>query len=433
MGPIINAVLRHADRHPTRLAMRCHEACFSYADLVREITTRMQAFVTDQADTLTVEGGAEMPDKVLDALARLGMGFSIVGATSGSMGPAKSYVRTQASWITSFLLEQECFGVSADDVVLAHGNPSHSLFFYAICNALYAGASVLCAKGFRPDDLYAQAAELRATVLYAVPTQLEMLVKHRQQTTVPTVRLVLSSGARFAAHNIDSIRKIFPNAAIIDFYGASETSYIALASHTSDRRCPAGSVGKAFPGVTIYIEPLQGFTEDQPAAHGAQAEIGRIWAHSDMLFERYLGVPPAAYEERIDQSGRRWLTVGDLGWINDDGYLFLAGRTDRTINVSAVKIQPEEIEAALMGHLAVMQAAVVGLPDGLRGERLVAALQLKSPVLAAELIAYLRPRLGDQKVPRDYRLLSQWPMTPSGKTDLAAVRRLMLAADTERL
>ena len=433
MSPIITGVLCHADRQPGHLALLCHEKHFSYADLASEIAARMQALAAHHPDEITVNGDADMPDKVLDALARLGLGFPIVGATSGSIGPAKSYVRTQASWVSSFLLEKACFAIDADDCILAHGNPSHSLFFYAACNALYAGATVACARGFRPDDLLAQAADLRATVLYAVPTQLEMIVRHSQQRTVPSVRLVLSSGARFSTQNIQSIKRIFPNANIIDFYGASETSYIALANHTSDSLLPAGAVGKSFPGVKLSIEPVQGFAENRSAVPKSQTEIGRIWVHSDMLFERYFGAAPASFEESIDQSGRRWITVGDLGWINAQGYLFLVGRTDRTINVSAVKIQPEEIEAALLTHPAVAHAAVIGLPDGLRGERLVAALQLKSSALAAELIAHLRPRVDDHKVPRDYRLLSQWPMTPSGKTDFVAVRSLMLASDTKRL
>lgn len=433
MGPLITAILRQADCQPGRLALLFNETRLSYAELSHETTRRMHSLAAADPEALTVDSGADMPDKVLDALARLGLGFSIVGATSGSTGPAKSYARTQASWINSFLLEQECFAINADDRILAHGNPSHSLFFYAICNALYAGATVACSRGFRPDYLLAQAVDLHATVVYAVPTHLEMIVRHSQQITAPTVRLVLSSGARFSTENISSIKRIFPNATVIDFYGASETSYIALANHTSDVRPPAGSVGKPFPGVAICVESEQGFPKNQPAVHGTHTGIGRIWVQSDMLFDRYLGAAPASFEERTDQTGRRWVTVGDLGRLNADGYLFLAGRTDRTINVSGVKIQPEEIEAALLTHHAVAHAAVIGLPDGLRGERLVAAVQLHSSALATELAAHLRPRVDGHKIPRDYRVLDQWPMTPTGKADFSAIRELIGASCTDRL
>lgn len=433
MGPLITALLDHADRQPKRLAMQCHEVRLSYADLCREITQRMQALRATDPNALTVASDADMPDQVLNALARLGLGFPIVGATSGSIGPAKSYGRSQGSWIKSFVLERVCFAIGAADVVLAHGNLSHSLFFYAVCNALHAGATVACARGFRPDHLLAQATELGATVIYAVPTHLEMMVRHSQQMAVSTVRLVLSSGARFSTDNIASIRRLFPNAAIIDFYGASETSFIALANHTADPDLPAGSVGRPFPTVALRIETEQEIADPPSTLAKSQTGIGRIWVHSEMLFTHYLAAPPASFEERTDQAGRRWLTVGDLGWLNHDGYLFLAGRIDRTVNVSGIKIQPEEIEAALLAHPAVMHAAVMGLPDGLRGERLVAAVQTQSSILAAELIAHLRSVVDRQKIPLEYYTLSQWPMTPSGKTDFAAVRSRIATAATERL
>ncbi|MBU3725688.1 MAG: long-chain fatty acid--CoA ligase [Burkholderiaceae bacterium] len=425
MGPLIAQVMRHAQNWPDHVAIVVGKTRISYADLVCEIAHRMQTLASADPHALTVDSDANMPDKVLDALARLGLGYPIVGATSGSTGAAKSYARPQESWINSFLLERQCFAISSDDCILAHGNLSYSLFFYAVCNALYAGATVACAKGFRPDNLFVQATELGATVLYAVPTHLDMIVKHSRQSPVPTVRLVLSSGARFSTENIGSIKGIFPNAAIVDFYGASETSFIALADHTADRHLPPDSVGKPFPGVALKIESEQGLQENQFAAQRPESRVGRIWVHSEMLFTGYLGPVPLSFDETTDQQGRRWVTVGDLGWINSEGYLFLVGRTDRTINVGGVKIQPEEIEAALLGHHAVAHAAVVGRTDGLRGERLVAVVQTKASVSAAELIAYLRLKVDDHKIPREYCVVDQWPITPGGKTDFSAVRNLI--------
>jgi long-chain acyl-CoA synthetase len=137
----------------------------------------------------------------------------------------------------------------------------------------------------------------------------------------------------------------------------------------------------------------------------------------------------------MEDLGQRWMSVGDLGYLDRNGYLFLVGRESRKIVVSGKNLYPEEVEQALLTQPVIAQAVVLGVTDELRGERLLAVLQLKpnATTTRAELIAGIKPLLEDYKVPRDYVVLTEWPMTASGKTDFAAIRAAHASGQTRPL
>ncbi len=332
-----------------------------------------------------------------------------MGGTSGSTASPKIYTRSQESWLQSFQLEDSVFHISEHDTVLAHGDPRQSLFFYAICKALSSGATVLVTDRFHPDGAVRAALAQGATVVYGVPSQLRLISQRAECSHLAEVRLVLSSGARFSEGEMDGLKNAFPGAEVCDFYGSSETSFISVAWPFADRSLPKGSVGRAFPSVTVQVRD------------------GRIWVHSPMLFQAYRNAPPDVYQESIDAQGRRWISNGDLGWIDAQGYLFLSGRADRTINVSGLKIQPEEIEDLLIRYPGIRRAAAVGLDDPLRGQRLVAAIYVDSAVRPSELRAYLHRQLDVRKLPQSFFQLDEWPQTPGGKTDFPELRRQLIA------
>jgi long-chain acyl-CoA synthetase len=400
------------------------------------------------APGLTIDPGVSVFDQVVQALAKLHSGQPIVGSTSGSTGSAKRYQRSPASWCASFASDKKEFCIMQTDVIVAPGDLTHSLFSYAVIHGLYVGATVVISESFRPDRVLEQIKTHRATVLYGVPTQLKMLTMAAENESYSSVRWVLSSGARWFSEMAPAFHSIFPRATIAEFYGASELSYVSLAKHGADQDLPAGSVGRAFDGVTIKIEPLDpnhpatrkpdSFDWPQNTAGSTDTSatvVGRIWVHSDGLFDRYLSPPPADFSEKVDDFGRRWMSVGDLGYLDRNGYLFLVGRESRKIVVSGKNLYPEEVEQALLRHPAIAQAAVLGVADQLRGERLLAVVQLKPDhdVTRAALIAALKPLLDDYKVPRDYGVLAEWPMTASGKTDFAAVRAVCNGGQTRPL
>lgn len=333
-----------------------------------------------------------------------------VGFTSGSTGRPKGYVRSHRSWVASFEGDAVEFGLCAEDVVLAPGSMAHSLFLYAAVHALHIGATVLMSRAFRPDRALQMGAAWRATVVYGAPTQWRMLAE-QGRGCLPGVRWAFSSGAKWFSSGNDDLRRLVPNARFVEFYGASELSFVTV--RKSGDGCPEDAVGRPFSGVDIQIRRADG----APCSIG---EAGRIFVKSEYLFSGY--VCGARAPDAIDGA----MTIGDLGFVDTDGFLHLVGRENRMIVTSGKNVYPEEIEAALLRFPGVQGAAVFGVPDVRRGERIVALLLLHegAGVRRRDLSAHLRSSLPLAFVPRIICIAQNWRWTASGKTDHVAIRAL---------
>ncbi|MFS8035834.1 AMP-binding protein [Xanthobacter sp. AM11] len=335
-----------------------------------------------------------------------------VGFTSGSTGLPKGYRRTHGSWTASFDADAREFGIGPGDVVLAPGVLTHSLFLYALARGLDAGAHVVLCRRFRPRAVAELARRHGASVLYGVPTQLALLLDALEGEPLEGMRLVLSSGAKWPVGQRARLDRLMPGARFAEFYGASELSYVTVAR--ADEDVPEASVGRAFAGVTLTIR-------DRAGRRLPPGRTGLVCVESPFVFSGY------ATGESADlvRHGAA-LSVGDMGFLDAAGFLHLVGRAKRMIVTSGKNLYPEEVERLLERHPAVRAAAVLGLADGLRGERLHALLAVEAgaAVTRAELMAFLKPLLPAFKVPRRYARVAAWPLTASGKTDFAALARL---------
>ncbi len=329
-----------------------------------------------------------------------------IGYTSGSTAVPKGFQRTHRSWTASFAGAQQEFEVGPSDCVFSPGPFSHSLPLYALASSLHAGARFVFIRGFQARAGLRTLIEERVSVLYAVPTQLAMLIEAAEadETVCRAVRLVLSSGAKWPSPLSARFRKVFPSAVLAEFYGASELSFVTLAR--SDQRVPKGSVGRAFPGVSISIRAASG--KKQPSGR-----TGLVFVESPLVFSGYAGG-----SEDVLRSGEA-MSVGDRGYLDRAGFLYLTGRNDRLVISSGRNIQPEEVEAVLHRHAALAMCAVFGLDDEKRAQRLVALIQFKpgKSAKAADLIAHLRKVLPSYKTPSRFAVAKDWPLTASGKTD----------------
>lgn len=334
-----------------------------------------------------------------------------VGFTSGTTGVPKGYRRTHASWIESFAVSEEAFGLSADDVVLAPGGLAASLHLYGVVHALHIGASAVMMRHFVPLEALELIARHGVTALYATPTQLQMLTKVAASEAIvcPGVRRIMVSGAKWRPETRATVAAVFPNAGIAEFYGASEMSFITLVRPGEE--APAGSVGRAAPGVILRVRDGEG--RDLPAG-----ETGTIWVASEMLFEAY--ACGGGTETRREGA---FLTIGDHGRLDAAGYLTLAGRERRMLVTAGQNVFPEEVEALLAAAPGIDEALVLGLPDALRGVELVALLRGPGAGEAARLRAHCRRFLPASKVPRRFLVVEDWPRTSGGKADIPALQR----------
>jgi acyl-CoA synthetase (AMP-forming)/AMP-acid ligase II len=221
---------------------------------------------------------------------------------------------------------------------------------------------------------------------------------------------------------LESALRHLPHTDFVNAYGLTETSStIALLSPEDHRaaldgepeRARLASVGRPLPGIEVSIVDDDG----QPVPPGA---AGRVRVRGDQVFSGYAG---GATRERGD-----WLDTGDLGRLDADGYLFLAGRADDLIISGGENISPGEIEDVLLRHPQVGSAAVVGLPDPDWGE-VVAAMVAPTPgaqLEPATLTAWAAERLGGLKAPKRVALADELPLTASGKVLRRDVRETLL-------
>ncbi len=343
------------------------------------------------------------------------------GFTSGSTGDPKGYCRTHRSWLKSFELSRAEFAIGPRNRIVIPGSLVHSLHLYGAVHGLHAGSSVVLCPRFSPKTLAEQLREADGTVFYATPTQMHYVAEELKRSgPAATVGLVLASGAKWRAEDRRAMAAVFPKARLVEFYGASEMSFITVSA--PEDPVPDRSVGRAAAGVSIRIgEP--GSLAVPPRT------IGAIWVKSGLLFDRYIC---GGGDEVHCQDG--WLTVGDHGYFDDNGFLYLAGREKRMIVTSGLNIYPEEVEQVLASHPAVRAAAVFGVPDPVRGSRLVAAVapEPDARIDESELRRLCLVALGRSRTPRSFHMIIDWPLTPGGKTDVQKLEdKLLQAASAE--
>jgi acyl-CoA synthetase (AMP-forming)/AMP-acid ligase II len=191
---------------------------------------------------------------------------------------------------------------------------------------------------------------------------------------------------------------------IWEFYGATETGIVTLLRPEDQLRKP-GSCGKEGPGQTIRLLDAAG-NEVPPNVPG------EMWARNDWLAE-YFNKPEATASNTRDG----YFSVGDIAYRDEEGYYYICDRKVDMIISGGVNIYPAEIEAALTGHPAVLDVAVIGVPDERWGESVKAVVELRPGMTASadELIAFCGERLADYKKPRSIDFVASLPRNPAGK------------------
>lgn len=309
--------------------------------------------------------------------------------TSGSTGQPRRIRRTQGSWIASFAVNRR-FGIGPGARVAVLGRLVHSLALYGAVEGLHLGAEVHLLDSLRPDRQRQALVARRITHLYATPAQLRLLTEGRGHC--PDLRLVLVGGSKLDAGLRRALQVMAPAAAIREFYGAAEASFITIA----DEGTPENSVGRLYEGVEVSLDPT-----------------GEIWVKSPYLFVSYAeGDGSARWRDG-------WLSVGEIGRL-EDGFLYLSGRAGRMVTVADQNVFPEEIETLMLSLPGVTKAAVLPVRDALRGTVLVAMVQ-GDPSAEEAVLASLRAELGALKAPKALLWQTDWPVLASGKTDLRAL------------
>ncbi|WLV24443.1 AMP-binding protein [Aciduricibacillus chroicocephali] len=330
-----------------------------------------------------------------------------MGFTSGTTGLPKAFVRSQRSWVDSFQCSEKDFGVLGTETILVPGSLISSHFLYGAIHALHAGATVILLEKFNALSVRELLESGSIHTVYVVPTMVEALIREGI-SDLPCAVKAISSGAKWQ----ESVKAKLVQLGFQPFelYGASELSFVTVMAEGETSGHPA-CVGKACIGVGIEIRDNDG-TEVQAG------ETGKIFVRSGLLFDGYLG-ENHNLEDIRDERG--FITVDDMGWLDDRGYLHVAGREKNMILYGGLNIFPEEIERVLGSCPHVDEVAVIGRKDAYWGEIAVAVVRGKTTKL--ELQRWCKSQgLAAYKVPRQFYFIEEMPYTTSGKVARAELR-----------
>lgn len=333
-----------------------------------------------------------------------------MGFTSGTTGDPKAFIRGHDSWIASFACTDQDFGITKNDQILIPGPLIHSHFLYGAISTLYIGGTLTLLEKFSPGLTLSFLKREPINVIYVVPTMIAALLKEKSLMAMPLK--ILSSGAKWEGNSKQQIRQLFPRSAMYEFYGASELSFVTFLTEEEHIRKPE-SVGKPCYQVEIQIRK-----SDSELAE--PYEPGKIYVRSNMLFQGYINDQHTIRSIK-DKDG--WMTVGDMGYLDIEGYLYIAGREKNMIIYGGINIFPEEIEKVIESHPDVDEVAVIGLADPYWGQIVTAVI--KGSVDKMELKSICRQRLSSYKIPRKWIFIEEMPHTTSGKIARANVKALI--------
>jgi len=324
--------------------------------------------------------------------------------TGGTTGRAKGVMLTHANIWEAGRRGHEAGHVDGIDRSLSCLPLSHSYGVLVLNVALHHPGkpqSVLM-RWFDAESWLALAQDHRSQIAPVVPSMLYMLLREPlEDYDLSELRYVASGAAPLAPEAIAEFTKRVPGVEIREGYGLTETS--ALVSTNRPGRIRYGSVGEPVPGTEVRLDE------------------GEICIRSDLVMKGYWNAP----ELTADAIRDGWLYTGDMGRLDDDGYLTILDRKKDLIIRGGFNVFPRDVEEALVEHAAVATACVVGRADDVHGEEVVAFVTLRTETTPDELVAFGKERLGGYKYPREIHVVDALPLTPVGKVDRKALRELL--------
>lgn len=284
------------------------------------------------------------------------------------------------------------------------------------------GAKAITQPKFDPKAFLDLTREKRPNLVYLVPSMLRLVLDHPDVADYDFsgVKYLMTGTAPLPHDSVMRAAKLWPHVRIRNSYGMSEGG-VGLGTTSQEQVFKPGCVGRLPDHMQIRDETGTIITESAVVGeiYGWQKNPRRYWNDPEATAASFLG---------------GWTKTGDLGFVDSDGDLILAGRSKELIIRGGYNITPLEIETVLHLHPAVQQAAVVGIPHDVLGEDIAAAVTLRPGTLATDndIISFCKDHLGDNKVPRTLLIMDVMPLNPNGKILKRDLTEPLIKAAAER-
>ena len=352
--------------------------------------------------------------------------------TGGTTGPARGVRVTNLAWGTMTEMAIHYWrGETADPVCLCTAPLSHAAGVVAFTMFALGGTNVVL-PGFDAAEVLRAIEQYRVTHLFLPPTAFYALLAHPDvgKHDYSSLRVFLLAGSPVSPHKLKQGVEVF-GSCMCQSYGQTEAPMLltfldamtVAAAAAGDHPERLRSCGRATASVRVAIM-------DEAGNILLPHQRGEIVARGTLVAAGYHNLPEATAEIRA----HGWHHTGDIGYIDDDGYVYIVDRKKDMIISGGFNVYCTEVEAGIMALPQVQECAVIGVPDDKWGEAVKAIVVLKTigAITESDVIAYCKAKLGGMKSPKSVEFVAEIPKTPAGKVDRKAIRRqYWVAADRE--
>jgi long-chain acyl-CoA synthetase len=337
---------------------------------------------------------------------------ALIVYTSGSTGLPKGAMLTYKNALYKTRCVAELRGYSSTDVSLSVMPICHIAGMLGMNVSIYSGGTIVLLNRFTPEATMEVMERHRVSVAQTVVPMNVAIMNHPTAKEVDFSSLRMNSCTSFGVQLTEEISAKWRQ---LTGVGLFESAYGLSETHTADTMMDPdavkfGTTGKPMPGTEIKIVSL-----DEPRDVCAVGEEGEIIVRGPGVFKGYLNKPEATAQTLRDG----WVYTGDIGKVDDEGYLYFIGRVKEMIKCSGYSVFPEDVEIMLNRHSAVVESAVIGVADPVRGESVKAFVVLKpeysNGMIPEDLIRWSREKMAAYKYPRFIEFRETLPKTGTGK------------------
>ncbi|TGD76256.1 long-chain fatty acid--CoA ligase [Mangrovimicrobium sediminis] len=357
---------------------------------------------------------------------REGEGIAAQIFTSGTTAAPKAALLRHSNLLGYILGTVDFMSADEDDAQLVCVPPYHIAGISALMSSIYSMRRIVMLPAFEPDEWLRLAADEKVSNAFVVPTMLARIIERMEagvEADLSSLQSIAYGGGRMPPELIERALALFPETNFTNAYGLTETSSTiallgpedhrtAFASSDPAVRARLGSVGRPLPTIELEIRDEDG--KVLPAG-----ERGEIYVRGEQV--------SGEYRERSALDAEGWFPTRDAGWLDADGYLFLAGRADDVIVRGGENISPGEIEDVLDSHPAIAESVAVGVPSVEWGEAVGIAVVIRpghERPSDDELKALIKDRLRSSRVPERIAVVDELPYNEMGKLLRRQVRAM---------